>query len=62
MADITRDAHEVSTFFPRSGWKGCVINLKINRFSPTKTEKGADILGRAFGALERDTTECQVVR
>jgi hypothetical protein len=62
MTNIMRDAHKVTTFFPRSGWKWCVINLKINRFPPIKTEKGADVLGGAFGALEWNTTKCPVAR
>jgi hypothetical protein len=61
MANIVRDAHEVSTFFTRSGWKRCIINLKINRFPPIKLEKGADALSGTFGALEPNTTECPSV-
>jgi hypothetical protein len=61
MTNIVRDAHEVSRFFRRSGWKRCVINLETNKFPPIKLKKGADLLGGTFGASEWNTTECPVV-
>jgi hypothetical protein len=45
MPNIVRDAHKVATFFTRSGWKRCVVNLKIDRFPSIKLKKRADVLG-----------------